>query len=140
MDLMQVQVIVANTVTTPSLPFYGSGTVFNVSAADRLTVSYDGNKTMNYYVNGVEIHTVDLTTLTLPYPTPITQMYGAVTLYNNSGTVKQCGVVDYQMGTFMVGNVPGLIIGGSKRKTQSNKKITKGTPKRRIAITPLKKR
>jgi hypothetical protein len=113
-DLMNLQIIAGGGIISPNSPFYNptANTDVNISAADRLTVGYDGTS-MNYYVNGVIIHTVAATGITVG----TTELYGAITLQNNpiAADIKQCAVVDFQMGPYDKGSMPSFIIGGRRK-------------------------
>ena len=128
---MKLRVIVDGNINEPSSPFYASpsNSVVHVSATDRLTIAYDGTN-MNYYVNGVAIHQA------IPNPSmgiiSGTPLYAVATLFNSGNTgIKQCAIVDFQMGTYDKVNVPGLIIGGgAKKRAASLKKRQTGNKKK----------
>jgi len=123
-DVMNLQIIVGGAAPIkPSSTFYNptsTNPAVYISAADRLTVAFNG-VSMNYFVNGIQIHTA---TLTSTFVLGVTELYSVVTLNNGvNSSNKQCAVVDFQMGTYDYNNVPALIIGGKPKRSSSIKKV-----------------
>jgi hypothetical protein len=118
-EYVKVQLITDGEIKEPD-SFHSLSTRSNsstyVSAADRLTVSYDGAR-FNYYVNGVSLGT-------FAPVNPVSQLYGAAVLQNTKSSTKQCGVVDFQMGTYNTEKIPSFIIGGAKKSRKSKSKST----------------
>ena len=118
-EYVKVQLITDGEIKEPD-SFHSLSTRANssayVSAADRLTVSYDGAR-FNYYVNGVSLGTFTPVN-------PVSQLYGTAVLQNTKSSTKQCGVVDFQMGTYNKEKIPSFIIGGAKKSRKSKTKST----------------
>ena len=102
-DDMKLQTIVAGKLVEPLSEMH-------ISPTDCLTVVFDPNTTkMNYYVNGVIIHQETLSSVS-------SEFYGIIALSNSSAsTIKQVGIVDFQMGIYDPTNVSSFMTGGAKR-------------------------
>jgi hypothetical protein len=121
MNVIKLQIIENGRLNPPLIPYTeGSNTRDTlISSGDRLTISYNTQK-FKYYVNGVMIHEY------IPSASQFTNgdddLYGIVSLSNSSSTnVKECAIVDLQMGTYEIQNTPDLIIGGNKKYTKRNR-------------------
>ena len=99
-----------------SVPFSQNDLYFAGKSSDRLTISFTTTK-FNYYVNGQEIHSVDIPSSFL---IGTTELYGVVAI-DKIGT-KDSPILDFQMGSYNINTMPDLIIGGNKGKPKSYKK------------------
>ena len=125
-NVLTLQIIINNVSTNTtgiSIP--------SVTSSDRLAITYDGTN-FNYFVNGVMIHSVLSTYITIG----TTRLYGNI--YLVSATYPS-SIVDFQMGNYDIGAMPNFIIGG-KRNNISKKIRTQPLGKsrtRRLALTNL---
>ena len=106
-DSMKLQVLVAGKLVELS-------TEVHISPIDHLTVVFDPSTTnMNYYLNGVIIHQESVSSV---IKLNSSELYGIIAISNSSAsTIKQVGIVDFQMGVYDLTNFSALMIGGGKR-------------------------
>jgi hypothetical protein len=117
--------IIVNNITTDTTGI----SIPSITSSDRLAITYDGTN-FNYFVNGVMIHTVPSTDITVG----TTKLYGNIYL---ASTTYPSSIVDFQMGNYDIGTMPNFIIGG-KRNNISKKIRTQPLGKsrtRRLALT-----